>query len=481
MFNMDYRNLGLKVGLEVHQQLDTKHKLFCNCPLKRSLTFPIEVKRKLRPVAGELGQIDAAAMFQYLKDKEFIYQANTESSCLIELDEEPIRNLNSEALEIALQVAKLLKAEIPNEIEIMRKIIIDGSSVSSFQRTALIALNGELETSKGKIKIQTIALEEDSATPTKKEGTRIYYRLDRLGIPLIEIATEPAIDSPEYAKEVAERLGMICRSTGKAKRGIGTIRQDINVSIAGGSRVEIKGVQELDSIPKIIENEVHRQSVLKGKVLEETRVAKPDGTTEFLRPLPGGERMYVETDAIPVIIPKDFLAKIKLPETWEDKEKRLSKILPKQFVPQILRSEYLDWFEKHCKICDPVLVAVTYTSTLKDLRRKEIPIENINSAQLAYIFNLVADKRIAKEAIPELLEFVANNPGIKETEILKQKVVESIFETELRKIIKEVIAKNPELARERKISALMGDVMKTVRGKIDGIIVARILEEELTQ
>src|SRR3989344_363681 len=285
---MDYKKLGLKVGLEIHQQLNTSHKLFCHCPPKKSIDFPIEIKRKMRAVTGELGEFDPAALYEFLRDREFIYKINSESSCLIELDESPPLDLNLEALSIALQVSKLLYSDILDEIHVMRKTVIDGSAVSGFQRTSLIALNGKLETSFGKIDIETVSLEEDSAPALKKYNGTIEYRLDRLGVPLIEIATAPQITSPEMAKEAAEKIGLILRST-KVMRGIGTIRQDINISISGGSRIEIKGFQELEKIPKIVENEAARQVSLLG-IKEELHkrglrsiISKPEDVTNLFK------------------------------------------------------------------------------------------------------------------------------------------------------------------------------------------------------
>jgi glutamyl-tRNA(Gln) amidotransferase subunit E len=342
----DYQKIGFKCGIEIHNRLNTKTKLFCNCKPRFSEVKPTEViKRKLRAVAGELGQVDVAALYEYLRDRNFLYQCYPEETCLKETDEEPPNSINKEALEVALQVGLLLKAEIPDEIHIMRKTVIDGSNTCGFQRTAVVGLNGSLETSLGKVRITNICLEEESSGIVDQKGDDITYRLDRLGIPLIEIGTAPDIKNPEHAREVAEKLGMIIRSTGKSQRGLGVTRQDINVSIAKGARVEIKGVQALDLIPQIIENEIKRQQELieKGeKPKEETRVANEDGTTEFTRPLPGGERLYPETDLETVIITKDFLSKIKVPETWEEKAKRFSKILPKEMIEQVLRSDYLD-------------------------------------------------------------------------------------------------------------------------------------------
>jgi glutamyl-tRNA(Gln) amidotransferase subunit E len=211
----------IKCGLEIHQQLDT-HKLFCECPSLLRNDEPIrEIKRKLHAVKGETGEIDAAARHEAERDREFIYQAY-DTTCLVELDEEPPHEINKEALQIALQIALHLNCEILPITEIMRKTVVDGSNTSGFQRTALIARNGFIETSMGKVRISALMLEEDSARPVERTEEKAIYRLDRLGQPLVEIATESDIKSPEQAKEVALHIGDILRSC-KVKRGIGTI------------------------------------------------------------------------------------------------------------------------------------------------------------------------------------------------------------------------------------------------------------------
>jgi len=258
-----FSDLGLKCGIEIHQQLDTQHKLFCKCKARFSESKPVkEVVRKLRAVAGETGEIDVAALGEVEKGMEFVYMVYPEESCLVELDEEPPHPINEEALDIALTIANLLECDVPEEIQVMRKIVLDGSNTSGFQRTALIGLNGSLKTSLGVVHIDTVCLEEESCQIIERKEKRVVYGLDRLGIPLVEIGTAPEIKSPEHAKEVAEKLGMLVRSTERVKRGIGTIRQDLNISIKGGARVEIKGAQELKLIPKLVENEVMRQKRL---------------------------------------------------------------------------------------------------------------------------------------------------------------------------------------------------------------------------
>ncbi|RLF06344.1 MAG: Glu-tRNA(Gln) amidotransferase GatDE subunit E, partial [Thermoprotei archaeon] len=258
-----YEELGLKVGLELHQQLNTKCKLFCSCPtILRDDEPDITFVRFLRPTRSELGTIDEAALLEYEKGKAYVYQAYSDTTCLVEMDEEPPHSLNDEALDIALEIALMLKAQVPDVIQVMRKVVIDGSNTTGFQRTAIIALGTHesiIDDPEGPVHIQTICLEEDAARKISETESEVIFRLDRLGIPLIEVSTAPEIKSPEQAQRVALKLGQLFRILGKVKRGLGTIRQDINISLEKGAKVEIKGVQDLELISKVIELEVQRQ------------------------------------------------------------------------------------------------------------------------------------------------------------------------------------------------------------------------------
>ena len=258
--NINYSKVGLKTGLEVHQQLDTETKLFCSCkPLLFKEEPEITFLRRLRPTQSELGQIDPAAFFEFQKGVKIQYEANRKSSCLVEMDEEPPHNLNREAVEIALTVALMMNAKPVDEIHVMRKTVIDGSNTTGFQRTCVIALNGKISIKGKQIPIQHVSLEEDAARKMGEKGSIIRYRIDRLGIPLIEVTTAPVIYSPQEAEKTALAIGRILRATGKVKRGLGTIRQDLNISIRDGALTEIKGVQQLELVSKVVEYEVQRQ------------------------------------------------------------------------------------------------------------------------------------------------------------------------------------------------------------------------------
>jgi glutamyl-tRNA(Gln) amidotransferase subunit E len=265
---MDYEELGLKIGLEIHQQLNTDEKLFCPCPCELTDKKPdYKVLRNLRPTQSELGKIDRAAFEESRRKLQFIYEAYKDETCLVELDEEPPHPLNREALKLSLIIASLLNMNVVDEFHTMRKQVIDGSNTGGFQRTGLVATAGYMDTEYGRVSIENLCLEEDAARRIGQKKGKVVFRLDRLGIPLVEITTDPSMKHPQQVKEVAYQIGQVLRST-KVKRGLGTIRQDLNISIRDGARVELKGVQDLDLMPNMVENEVKRQINLVGIMKE---------------------------------------------------------------------------------------------------------------------------------------------------------------------------------------------------------------------
>ena len=263
MSEFSIKDVGLKVGLEIHQQLATNKKLFCNCNPIESDYYPIKFQRKLRAVKSELGKYDPAALFEKSKSKIIMYYANPESSCLVEQDEEPPHNLDEDAKNLALVIASSLNSKIFSEIYPMRKTVIDGSNTTGFQRTMLVSQGGFIEIDGEKVGVQSICLEEDAAKLLGDKGEIREYSLDRLGIPLVEIALDPVEGDSKKIKKIALSLGRLLRSTKKVTRGIGSIRQDVNVSVKdGGGVVEVKGVQQLDQLEKVIEFEAKRQNGL---------------------------------------------------------------------------------------------------------------------------------------------------------------------------------------------------------------------------
>jgi glutamyl-tRNA(Gln) amidotransferase subunit E len=602
---MDYQKLGLKCGLEIHQQLNTK-KLFCNCPSALCDDDPdFNIKRQLRAVAGEGGEIDVAALHEQLKSKQFVYGAFHDGTCLVELDEEPPHPLNKEALNATLQTALIFKTKIVDTIQVMRKTVIDGSNTSGFQRTALIAYNGILETASGSVKIDTICLEEDSARHIKESGETRTYRLDRLGIPLIEIATGPDITTPQQCREAAEQIGMILRSTGKVKRGIGTIRQDVNVSIREGTRIEIKGAQDLKQIPKLVEYEAQRQANLitikkelrkrktnlnkhvdvsktlkqsdsqiikntlknKGIILaaklsgfnellgretqpnkrlgtelserakvkagvggifhsdelpaygiteqeiniitntlackkedafilvaaqksqaekaivaaierakeaidgipSEVRKANQDGTTSYLRPMPGAARMYPETD-IPLI--KPHIKDIKLPELIDQKIQRFIKKfnLSKDLATLIAKSSRAELFEelasKYTKV-KPAFIAETLTAGIAELS-KEHNLSRLTDNKLRELFSHLDKGNINKDTfLSAVIETAKGTFNIQKSKTLTNK--------QLKEELTKIINKN----KKAPFGAIMGMAVKQLKGKASGQEIAKVLKQYL--
>jgi len=463
----DYEKIGLKSGIEIHQQLDT-HKLFCNCPsLLRQDEPDFLVQRKLHAVAGESGKIDEAAAFEAIKEREFVYEGY-KTNCLVELDESPPHEINEEALKIALQIALLLNCEILPISQIMRKTVVDGSNTSGFQRTVLIGRRGCVETAKGKVRIDNISLEEDACRIIKQEENKVIYRLDRLGIPLVEIGTAPDIKTPEQAKEVALHTGEILRAC-KVKRGIGTIRQDVNMSIKGSKRIEIKGVQEPALISKTISTEIQRQIELGKNSKAEVRKANEDGTTTFLRPLPGAARMYPETDLPLLVISKQLTDKIKktLPRLkHEMREELISSGLSPELTKLILQKNKLEEFKELLSLRNnPNLIAkmiVLWREEIASHENKKIEEieEKLNLDLLEDILKLLNEGKIKEEAIKGIMKDAAEGKKLEQA-VLKE-------ETNLEKLEEEIM----NLIKKEKTglseSAYMGLLMAKYRGKVSG-------------
>lgn len=259
MTEIDFQKIGLKVGLEIHQQLNTDKKLFCKCKPIENNEYTEKFSRNLRTAKSELGELDPAALFEKTKSKKINYYANSQSSCLVEKDEEPPHDLDYDAKDISLLISSMLESKIFSEIHVMRKTVIDGSNTSGFQRTMLVSQGGNLKVNGKNIGVQAVCLEEDAAKLLKDEQNERNYSLDRLGVPLVEIALEPVSTKPSEVKEIALTLGRLLRATRTVKRGIGSIRQDVNISVMNSGVVEVKGVQQLDQLEKIIGYEAKRQ------------------------------------------------------------------------------------------------------------------------------------------------------------------------------------------------------------------------------
>ncbi len=459
-----YKKLKFKCGLEIHQQLDADNKkLFCNCPAFLRQDKPdYIVQRKLHAVAGEEGSVDLAAQYQSSLNKEFFYEGYNDTTCLVELDEEPPHEINPDALKITLQIALLMNMKIQPITQVMRKTVIDGSNTSGFQRTTLIARDGFIETDEGNFGIKFLYLEEDAARISSREKNKEIYRLDRLGIPLVEVVTSPDIKTPKQAQKVALKIGEILRSC-KVKRGIGTIRQDVSVSIGNGQRVEIKGAQDIDLLPTIVEKEIKRQQGEKN-VKAEVRNALPTGETEFLRPMPGSARMYPETDLFLLKISRDLINEVKktLPKLRKEVEEELrEKGLNHEMIKLLFKENAVEDFKEFLEILDnPQLIAKILLIFPKEIASHEkLSDEKVNQVLNKDVLNdvilAVKKKKISENQIKEVLEKIAKGESF-ENAIKFEKKEAGEIEEKIAKIIKE----KPGLSA----NAYMGLVMKEVKG-----------------
>ncbi|MBI1968310.1 Glu-tRNA(Gln) amidotransferase subunit GatE [Candidatus Woesearchaeota archaeon] len=604
---MTVKDAGLRCGIEIHQQLEGQ-KLFCGCPtLLREEEPDFTIKRQLRAVAGEAGEVDVAARQEQQKGKTFLYEGYADTTCLVETDEEPPHEMNKAALQTALQFCTIVQADVPSVVQVMRKTVVDGSNTSGFQRTALLGRQGAIKTSAGTIGIENISLEEDACRNIRETATERVFRLDRLGIPLIEIGTAPDITTPEQCLEAAKKIGLLLRSLPGVKRGLGTIRQDVNISIKGGNRIEIKGAQDLRLLPQLVELEMKRQETLleikkalegtslgrleiidttavlknslssiikntlqkKGHILslklrgfagfvgkevqpgrrlgtefserakviagvsgifhsdelpkygitaeeveavkkalqctkkdafilvaddeqwaqraleavyaraqealqgvpKEVRKANPDGTTSYLRPMPGAARMYPETD-VPLVVPD--LKTITLPELLDEKIVRYQQKLglSKDLAQHLALSDKMLLFEElvqqHPRI-KPAFIAETLTSTLLDIKRQyaQDP-EKLQEDDFRQLFQYLAEDKIHKDIVLDvLIDMITGKFDLKRYATLGTE--------EIHCVIKEVVAKNPGAP----FSALMGQCMKQLAGKASGKFIAEELQKVL--
>ncbi|MFW9998956.1 MAG: Glu-tRNA(Gln) amidotransferase subunit GatE [Candidatus Hermodarchaeota archaeon] len=300
MEEFDYEKLGLKCGLEIHQQLDTEKKLFCRCPAKLQGTREPDftMHREMRPVLGEMGTYDKAMLTEYEKGMGITYEGYNDVVCTYELDDTPPFSCNTEARMVALQIAMLLNANIIEEMHVCRKNYLDGSVPCGFQRTMILGTDGYITLENGKrVRIDILSLEEEAARKIKTENKMNFFRLDRLGIPLVEVTTKPDINSPYECRECAERIGLLLWST-NVKKVLGSIRQDVNVSIEAGTRIEIKGVQKLGWIPILINHEISRQLKLLEikKELEKRRIDPnnlPENSIDLTDTLAKGKSNFI--------------------------------------------------------------------------------------------------------------------------------------------------------------------------------------------
>jgi glutamyl-tRNA(Gln) amidotransferase subunit E len=616
--------MELLVGLEVHQQLAVPTKLFCACPPVKTEEFPYHFERRLRPSHSETGKLDPAALFEYSKGRSNKYFWSPESSCLVEADEEPPHPMSREGLEAALTVGTVLGSHLVDEVHVMRKIVIDGSNTGGFQRTAVVGLGGSMEVDGSRVGVQSVTLEEDAARIIGEDQESRHFALDRLGVALVEVSLDPVPGDPEHVGRVALHLGRLLRSTGKVARGLGTIRQDLNVSFEGGEVVEVKGVQKLNLLPKVVEYERRRQRMLvrvadrlrqkgvkkvrcrhrdvtpllaatssvvvrraveeggsvvciaaeglsgvlgwepepgvrlgrevaevaranslggvlhsdeferqgitkaeedalasalgagkdtalvlvAGRAAEvdrvvpliearlaaaphgvpaETRAATESGETRYMRPRPGAQRMYPETDIQDIVI-SDATKRALLrgaPEPWTATVERLQSrySLSRDLALKVYDSESAADFERLAArlSLEPSFIASVLVDVPARLQREGVPEAELELGALVAALEAVDAGRVAKEAVPDVLRASAEK-GTSVDEAIRALGLDAVPEAEVERVVRSVVAREAKLVAERgegAFSPLMGAAMRELRGRADGSMVAKALKKEL--
>ncbi|MDG6898784.1 MAG: Glu-tRNA(Gln) amidotransferase subunit GatE, partial [Nitrososphaerota archaeon] len=557
--------------------------------------------------------------------KTAVYRWSSESSCLVEADEEPPHPLNGEALDVVLVVAKLLRSNLLDEVHVMRKIVIDGSNTTGFQRTAVVGLGGRLDVGDLQVGVQTVTLEEDAARILGEDAKSRYFALDRLGVPLVEVALEPVTGTPEQVGEVALHLGRALRSTGKVARGLGTIRQDLNVSAMGGKVVEVKGVQKLNLIPKVVAYEASRQmglilvaaefgkrgrasletaskevspllghtscrvvqkaigeggsvecisapglagllgwepfpGIRLGKELAEvaragglggvihsdefakqgvsrdeedslrnelgsasdaglvlvagepervraavamlrkrleeapqgvpaeTRTPTDEGETRYMRPRPGAQRMYPETDIPDIVITKQRVkdAEESVPERWQARVKRLEKdfSLSGEMALKVYDSDRAALFERLARRAgvEGSFVATVVVDLPTRLAREGVPEEAVTDGLLEDVLKAIAEGKVAKEVAPDIVRLVAKGEAADVGSAVESLGLRPMGRQELEELVDELLRHEEKLVEERgegAFSALMGEVMEKARGRADGHLASTVLRDRL--
>ncbi len=600
-----YKGIGFMCGLELHQRLATSRKLFCDCPtniIPNGGKGSVSLTRRQRAIAGELGTIDISAGFEAQRGRTFVYNVAEGRSCLVEVDEEPPHRISEEAMNTVLAFAKALNMKIVDEIQPMRKGVVDGSDPSAFQRTAMVAFEGHIIVDGSRVDIPSIFLEEESCRAEATRGREITYNVEMLGVPLVEIDTSPYIRTPKEAKDIALYLGTMMRISGRVQRGIGSVRQDVNVSIRGGARVEIKGLQEIEYADAYIDTEVKRQQELLkirdelvarkasvgkavdltsafegtnvglisnhagkgGKVIgfklagfagilgrevaprrrlgteisdyarsagvgglihgdedlkgygftdsdierlrkrlslgegdsfiiiagsaesasraagfaidrakyalvgvpPETRgtIGDGTGTTRFLRPLPGGSRMYPETDARPITVTKEMLsdAESSAPDIKAEEQRLVVQLKDRSLAWRIMLSPRLQTYKSIAQSAkDPAFVAHVLLQKLTELRRAGFDVESISDERLAELFKAYDDGKITKQAVDEILKILSKKDQ-DVINIIEQNKLERISGSSLKELVDEARKKTDNKDQVKK------GIMSKHRLNVDG-------------
>lgn len=454
--------INSKIGLEIHVPLNTQQKLFCSCPTNYY----------------EVGEPNI----------------NTCPVCTGMPGIKPYP-LNYSALEAAIMVAQLLDCKVVLEnIFVKRKHYNYPDLPSGYQRTSEpVGKDGKLNG----VGIWEVHLEEDPGRYDLKTG---YVDYNRSGVPLLEIVTAPDMKTPEDVRNFMRELTNLLKYTERIIDVGGVMRADVNISIEGGAKVEIKNINSVAGAFKAIQYELVRQKNMlsRGAVIrQETRGfnEKTMVTTSMRVKETAADYRYIPDPDIPPLQFEDKLIEgILLPETPQLRKKRL---IEKYGV----REDYAQTMVKDKDVADlfeQVMVAGKLKSELASMwicrevlrqlnyRSIELNESRLNTSIMVELLELVQSNNITENVGKKILERVIDSGESPKAVVEKEGLGRISSKDELSTVVAEVLKENPQAIAdyknggEKALNYLMGQVMKKMKGRADSKVINKLLMEELS-
>ena len=468
------------IGLEVHSELSTKTKIFCSCPTE----FGGEPNTHCCPV------------------------------CMAMPGALPV--LNEKVVEYAVKAGLAMNCEIAENSKNDRKNYFYPDLPKSYQISQFdmpLCKKGkvEIQTEQGKktIGITRIHIEEDAGKLNHSEfGGGSLVDLNRAGVPLIEIVSEPDMRSSKEAEEYLKKVKSILEyiEVSDCKMQEGSLRADVNVSVRKkgetkfGTRTEMKNMNSFRSIVRAIEYEANRQiEILEegGKIEQETlRWDDVSGKTFSMRDKEDAQdyRYFPEPDLVPIHLSKEYIQQIKesLPEMPESRKERYIKDfgLPEYDSNILTSSKYLSiLFEGAEKICKNAKAVSNWimSDITRILNEKELEPENIpfKAEDLGNLVVLIDKGTISSKIAKQVLEEMFENPKTPE-EIIKEKgLIQISDEGQIKQVVEKILQANPQsiadykAGRDRALGFLVGQAMKETKGKANPQMLNKMFLEEL--
>lgn len=461
--------LVVKIGLEIHLQPNTKSKLFCACS-----TEGIEPNTKVC------------------------------QTCLGMPGSKP--RLNTDAFIAALKLALAMNCKIQNMSYFARKTYFYPDLPKDYQITQYdqpFAVNGLMELKEKKVPITRIHIEEDPASlkhvADKKGMEYVLIDYNRSGIPLCEIVTPPVFSSPAEAREFLEELMKLADYVGIFDAQAGKIRADVNVSVEGHPRVEVKNITSFRDVERAAQFEIIRQEsiVARGEQgISETRAFdQRTGTTDSMRHKETEEEYgYIPEPDLPPLIVTDAQLKKIIAEMPEPPRKRIARFVKqyniKQEQAESLMSEraLADQFEEVVKKANPVLAATWYSYVQKILNFNAVRFDRtgFHAENMTEFLALLSSGEVSKRGAELLLRELLLHPAPAK-QVAEKLGLLALGEKETKGLVDKVIKENVnavndvKAGKEKAIQFLVGQVIRASKGRAKEKVVLELLKNALKQ